>query len=242
MSVPRIFTPQALREGGELVLEEAASRHLASALRLQLDAQVILFNASGGEFQARIKTLDRKRVSLQVVTHNPVERESPLHTHLGIAVSRGERMDWVVQKATELGVNTISPLFSERTEVKLKSERAEKKVNHWQQVAVSACEQCGRNQVPRIAPLQQLSNWLPTVEAECKLVLHHRNSNSLRELGPPNSVALLIGPEGGLSDLEIANASAVGFSALALGPRILRTETAPLAALSLLQQQWGDMN
>jgi 16S rRNA (uracil1498-N3)-methyltransferase len=150
-------------------------------------------------------------------------------------------MDWVVQKATELGVNAIAPLLSERTEIRLNADRAEKKLRHWQQIIGSACEQCGRNRLPELLPPQPLPQWLPGVGADLRLVLHPDAANAVPGSSPPASVALLVGPEGGFSPAEIAAATQVGFSALQLGPRILRTETAPLAALAILQARWGDM-
>jgi 16S rRNA (uracil1498-N3)-methyltransferase len=241
MAAPRIHTEQALSAGMALRLEEGPSRHLCGALRLQPGDQVVLFDGNGGEFSARLESLDRKQVWLQVVEHQAIERESPLPVHLGIGISRGDRFDWVVQKATELGVAQISPLLSERVEVKLKGERAEKKLQHWQQIAISACEQCGRNRIPTIHSLQKLTGWTQQVDGDCKLVLHHRGQQSLTRLTPPAKLALLIGPEGGLTEQEIEQAQQQGFAPLTLGPRVLRTETAPLAALAIVQQLWGDM-
>ena len=238
---PRIYTEKALAVGEEIELEPGPSRHIGGALRLQTGAKITLFNGHGGEFQTTITDSDRKRVRVLVNKHHDIERETPLGVHLGIAVSRGERMDWVVQKATELGVAEISPLLSERTEVKLRGDRADKKIHHWQQVAISACEQCGRNTVPFIHPLAKLADWSQRVEAHRKLVLHHREARSLASLERPDSLALLIGPEGGLSRAEIDGALQAGFTALSLGPRVLRTETAPLAALAVIQHHWGDM-
>ncbi|TVP93679.1 MAG: 16S rRNA (uracil(1498)-N(3))-methyltransferase, partial [Pseudomonadaceae bacterium] len=166
--------------------------------------------------------------------------ESPLQVHLGQAMSRGERMDWAIQKAVELGVNAITPLFTERCEVKLQGERADKRQAHWQQVAISACEQCGRSQVPVVHPPQALADWLAQLDCELKLVLHHRTEQPLASLQKPASLGLLIGPEGGLSSEEIQRTEASGFQAVRLGPRVLRTETAPIVALSLAQQLWGD--
>ena len=241
MSLPRIFTKRDLTEGLQLQLEEGPSRHLAGALRLQAEAEITLFNGEGGEYRSRIGSVDRKHVSVEVLEHRGLERESPLRIELGIAISRGERMDWVVQKATELGVATISPLTSERTEVKLKTERAEKKYGHWQNIAISACEQCGRNGLPRINSLQTLAVWTTELAATHKFVLHHRGSVARELPGSANDVALLIGPEGGLSAAEIELAEQRGFIPLTLGPRVLRTETAPLAALAILQHRYGDL-
>ncbi len=220
MATPRIYTAQALSKGLELALEPGASRHFAGVLRLQKDDAIVLFDGNGGEYSAQIEQLDRKHVVVRVTQHHAVERESPLSIHLGIAISRGDRFDWVVQKATGLGATHISPLISERVEVKLKGERADKKLRHWQQIAISACEQCGRNKVPPVHSIQALASWAAAAEDDCRLVLHHRS---------------------GLSAAEIEGAQQHGFSPLTLGPRILRTETAPLAALVIVQQLWGDV-
>jgi 16S rRNA (uracil1498-N3)-methyltransferase len=242
VTAPRIYTENNPGLGAELALEAGPSRHLAGALRLGVGAAVTLFDGNGGEYGAVITGVERKQVSVRIDSHQLKERESPLRIHLGISISRGERMDWIVQKATELGVTEISPLLSERTEVKLKGERAEKKIQHWRQVAISACEQCGRNRLPGIHPLQRIDAWSAGVQASCKLVLHHRSACTLGELETPTELALLVGPEGGLSSTEITAAEQLGFRPLALGPRILRTETAPLAALAILQSHWGDMS
>ncbi len=241
MTGPRIYTVNALAVGAEIELEPGPSRHIGGALRLQAGAGITLFNGHGGEYQATIAASGRKCVRVLVNKHRKVEREAPLAVHLGIAVSRGDRMDWVVQKATELGVAEISPLLSERTEVKLSGDRADKKIYHWQQIVISACEQCGRNTVPLVHPLAKLADWSQQVEAQRKLVLHHREARSLSSLRRPDSLALLIGPEGGLSRPEIDGALQAGFTALSMGPRVLRTETAPLAALAIIQYRWGDM-
>ena len=166
--------------------------------------------------------------------------ESPLRIHLGQGLSRGERMDWAIQKATELGVSAITPIVSSRCEVRLKDERADKRMAHWRQVALSACEQCGRSVLPLINPPQELDTWLQQIEADLKLVLHPVAA-PLQSHDKPNSLAFLIGPEGGLSDAEVDQAKAAGFHSARLGPRVLRTETAPVVALSVAQQLWGDL-
>ncbi|MOA28269.1 Ribosomal RNA small subunit methyltransferase E [compost metagenome] len=165
--------------------------------------------------------------------------ESPLHIHLGQGLSRGERMDWAIQKATELGVNEITPIFSDRCEVRLKDERADKRLLHWRQVAISACEQCGRSRVPVIHPPVLLADWIKQTEAELKLVLHPV-AEPLVSHAKPATLAFLIGPEGGLTDAEVEQAKGNGFHAARLGPRVLRTETAPVVALAVAQQLWGD--
>jgi 16S rRNA (uracil1498-N3)-methyltransferase len=165
--------------------------------------------------------------------------ESPLRLHLGQGLSRGERMDWAIQKATELGAARITPIVSERCEVRLKDERADKRTAHWRQIAISACEQCGRSVLPQIDAPVSLAEWLQATEADLKLVLHPV-AEPLASHARPGSLAFLIGPEGGLSDAEVEQARAAGFHAARLGPRVLRTETAPVVALSVAQQLWGD--
>ncbi|MCL4106065.1 UNVERIFIED_CONTAM: hypothetical protein GTU68_058371 [Idotea baltica] len=208
---------------------------------MQAGDALTLFNGRGGEYAAHIQNVGKKTVQVIVGEHRAIELESPLDVHLGIALSRGERMDWIVQKATELGVRSITPLVTERVEVKLKGDRAEKKRCHWQGIAVSACEQCGRNYLPAVNVLQPLAQWLAVTEADCKLVLHHRANTLSATTQSPARLALLVGPEGGLSGTEIEAAEAAQFQSLTLGPRVMRTETAPLAALAILQARWGDM-
>ncbi len=240
MRIPRIFSQQALHPQGLFTLEEGPSRHLAGALRMQAGDALVLFDGRGGEYPASIASVAKKSVQVATGEHCASEAESPLPIHLAIGLSRGERMDLVIQKATELGVASITPLFTERCEVKLKGERADKKLAHWQQVVISACEQCGRNRLPAVNPPLELANWLPAASSELKLVLHHR-AEKFATAAAPGSLDLLIGPEGGLSESEISAAEASGFRALALGQRVLRTETAPLAAIAILQARWGDM-
>lgn len=242
MRIPRIYTPQVLAAQQSIALEADAAHHLARVLRMPVEAKLVLFNGDGSEYAARISHIDKKQVLVTIDQAELAERESPLGIHLGIAVSKGERMDWVIQKATELGVTRITPLQSERVEVRLHGEREEKKVSHWRAIAIAACEQCQRNRIPVVDNVQPLSTWVTATQADAKLVLHHRSSTTLMDhASTPQSVALLIGPEGGLSETEIALAERSEFKSLRLGPRVLRTETAPLAALSVLQFLWGDL-
>ena len=242
MRNPRIYTPQPLSAGTTLALDENASHHLARVLRFQIGHAITLFNGDGNEYAATISAIDKRHVSVDIGRVAMADRESPLAIHLGIAISKGERMDIVVQKAIELGVATVTPLISERVEVRLQGERAEKKMQHWQGIVIAACEQCARNRVPELNPITPLHDWIGSVLAERKFVLHHRSETCLGEMIKPRSVALLIGPEGGLSETEIALAERKDFTSLRLGPRILRTETAPLAALAVLQFAFGDLN
>ena len=244
MRIPRIFTDQPLSSGANLALTGSAARHLSSALRMSAGQEITLFNGLGDEFSATLTATAKSQVDVILGECRQIDRESPLKLHLAIAVSRGERMDWIVQKATELGVSEITPLFSERTEVKLNGERLEKKLRHWQQVSISACEQCQCNRVPTINPALTLDQWLSQTDGgseQLKLVLHHRSDKTLAQYPTPKNVCLMVGPEGGLSDNEISRATDRGFAALTLGPRVMRTETAPLASISIMQSLWGDM-
>ena len=242
MRCPRIYTPQTLTPNSTIALDAEAAHHVARVLRMQAGDELILFNGDGDEYRAAITNIDKRSVQVALGACDASERESPLAIHLGIAISKGERMDWVIQKATELGVAQITPLQTERVEVRLSGEREEKKSAHWRAIAISACEQCARNRIPALNAPQPLVAWLDNVVADAKFVLHHRSEITLgSHAAKPKSVALLIGPEGGLSEMEIALAAKKNFAPLRLGPRVLRTETAPLAALSILQFLWGDL-
>lgn len=240
MRIPRIFVNQPLCEYQHVDLPRDTSHYLSRVLRLPVDAELRIFNGQGGEYLARISEANKNLISLAVGEFNAADNSSPLHIHLGISISKGERMDFVVQKATELGVSKISLLTSERTEVKLKGDRLEKRIGHWQKVAISACEQCGCNRVPVIHSPINLSDWVRDCQEPVKLVMQPGTSEAFKQ-EKPGSVALLIGPEGGFSDYEIETANQAGFGSITLGPRILRTETAPLVAITLLQHHWGDL-
>lgn len=242
MRLTRIFVDQPLSAGSTIELHADATRHLVTVLRAKVGTEVILFNGQGGEYRATLVEPDNKKCVVFLESFNDIERESPLSIHLGIGISRGDRFDHVIQKATELGVSEVTPLYTERTEVKLKGERADKKLRHWRQIAISACEQCQRNRLPLIHQATTLFNWLENTDAEKRLVLHHRGNRALSDYQEkPKNVALLIGPEGGLSAREIEKANNRNFTHLSLGPRILRTETAPVTAIGLLQFLWGDI-
>lgn len=240
MRIPRIYLDTPIHANSNLDIDGTTAHYLLKVLRMDTGRELILFNGQGGEFSAKIISTSKKSLVCAIGEHHNKESESSLTTELAIGVSRGERMDWVLQKATELGVNRITPVFAERTEVKLKGDRLEKKMQHWQQIIISACEQCTRNTLPELAPATSALDYILSSNSEQKFVLHHRTVKQLRDIKKPESVALLIGPEGGLTDEEIKAAEDNGFSPLALGPRVLRTETAPIAALSVLQFVWGD--
>ncbi len=243
MRIPRIYQPVALRRGQLIELDGQAAVHLTRVLRLRAGDALVLFNGEGGEFTARLVEAGRRSARIEVGEFIDRELESPLQLVLAQGVSRGERMDYTVQKAVELGVSRILPLETVRSTVNLDGERRVKRRAHWQGVVNAACEQSGRNRVPVVEPVRGLADWLAEVTDEpgLKLVLHHRAEQSLAELPPPEGpVTLLVGPEGGLSEEEIEAALACGFQPLRLGHRVLRTETAALAAMSVLQWLWGD--
>tara|TARA_B110000977_G_scaffold166506_1_gene214413 strand:- start:5345 stop:6076 length:732 start_codon:yes stop_codon:yes gene_type:complete len=242
MRIPRLYTQQPLHADSLITLDKDAARYLSSVLRMTSGQMLNLFNGEGGEYVAEVVSLSKNQVTVSIKESLPNDRESLLKIHLVIGISRGERMDWVIQKATELGVHTITPIFTERTEVKLAGSRLEKRLVHWQQVSISACEQCLRNVVPTINSAVSLQQCLGTHDGGLKIVLHHRTERPLTELQNTNNhVTILVGPEGGLSDDEITLVESNGYNAVKLGPRVLRTETAPLAAISILQSLWGDM-
>lgn len=239
MRQSRLFTEQPLQAGGRAELQGQSAHYLAHVLRLGAGDRVWLFNGDGADYDAEVSRIGKHDVQLQVGAVRTVATESPLHTVLGLGISRGERMDFAIQKSTELGVSVIAPLFTERCEVKLQGERSDKRSAHWRQVAISACEQCGRARIPLLLPPTALDLWLGAAPGERRFVLDHEEQGTLGGSRPGGGVCLLIGPEGGLAPAEIAAAKAAGFSGLALGPRVLRTETAPLAVLAVLQYLWG---
>ena len=245
MRNPRLFTDQSLTPGDQVVLEGAIAQHLGRVLRARAGERIVLFNGDGREFAAQVLTVSKREVSVDIGAAFTPQTESLVHTTLGLCLSKGDRFDWAIQKATELGVGAIAPLYSERVDFSIPPDRIEKRIAHWQQIAISACEQCGRVKVPSITPPQPLVSWVENVSAEKKWVLHCADntdaSASAVTQGTPQDAALLIGPEGGLTDQEFAAASAEGFQLLQLGPRVLRTETAPTAALSVLSVFWGEM-
>ncbi|SDL55157.1 16S rRNA (uracil1498-N3)-methyltransferase [Modicisalibacter muralis] len=241
MKAPRIHVDAALAPGVDLILPEAAARHVAAVLRLREGAPLTLFDGRGQEATAELVEVTRKRVVVRIATLADGRGESPLAVHLGQAISKGERMDYAIQKAAELGVAAITPLYTEHGDVRLKGERAAKKLAHWQGVVASACEQCGRATLPKVHAPRPLSEWLADRDEALRLVLHPATESAWRNAQGVTSAALLIGSEGGLSAAEVARASDAGFTPLTLGPRILRTETAPVVALTLLQHHFGDL-
>lgn len=242
MRIPRIYHPEPLSPNLEIALSDDAANHVGRVLRMGPDHQLQLFDGSNQVFDARITHADKKSVRVQVLSAAEDNRESPLHLHLGQVMSRGEKMEFTIQKSIELGVNVITPLFSERCGVKLDAERLNKKIQQWQKIAIAACEQCGRNRIPKIRPAMDLEDWCAEPDEGLKLNLHPRASQSINTLPlPVQRVRLLIGPEGGLSADEIAMTAQHQFTDILLGPRVLRTETTALTAITALQVRFGDL-
>jgi 16S rRNA (uracil1498-N3)-methyltransferase len=241
MNSPRFYCREPLAPGAHIQLPEPVARHAVRVLRLAAGAELVLFDGRGGEYPARIERIERERVVAGVGAWDAVERESALEVTLIQALQAGEKMDYTIQKAVELGVTAIVPVESRRSVTRLAGERAGRRVAHWQGVAAAACEQCGRNQVPSVAPVERLENWLARPSGEAlRLMLAPGAGQTLADLPPTPRVQLLIGAEGGLDTQEILAAEQSGFRGVRLGPRVLRTETAGLAALAAMQTLWGD--
>ena len=238
----RLYIPNDVPAHGILEAPADHAHHVAHVLRLKAGDSLTVFDGRGCEYPAVIERIGRSGVTLRLGEPAAVDRESPIEVTLAQGISSGERMDYTVQKAVELGVRSIEPLAVERSVVRLSGERAARRVAHWQAIAVAACEQCGRNRVPEVRPIAGFAAWLAAApEAALRLTLSPLARSSLRELERPRGrIVLLVGPEGGLSPREQTDAAAAGFSAVRLGPRVLRTETAAVAALAAMQTLWGD--
>jgi 16S rRNA (uracil1498-N3)-methyltransferase len=243
MQRPRIYTPEVLRTGAIRQLPASAASHVTRVLRLAAGDAITLFDGTGLDYDAVLQVVARGGVTVEVGAGRPVGRESPLVITLLQGVSRGPRMDTVVQKATELGVAAIQPVLAERSVVRLDAERGQARIEHWQRIIISACEQCGRAVLPAMLPARPLDTALGALDpGTVGLTLDPRAVGTLGDLlGTATRVALAIGPEGGFTEGEVRRLTEAGFRGLRLGPRILRTETAPLAALAILQYARGDL-
>jgi 16S rRNA (uracil1498-N3)-methyltransferase len=241
MRIPRIHTAQALSIGATIVLEEQASAHISRALRLPLDNPVRVFNGEGGEFLSRICAINKKSVSLLIESFQADNLSSCLTTHIAVGVSKGDKMDLIVQKSTELGVSHIYPIITERCDVKMPQERWQKKVDRWQEISISACEQSGRNSVPQVHQVQTFAQWLDSSASFTRCLFHPSGEVIFSAIETQHILGMAFGSEGGFSDTEIVLAKQSGCYITRLGSRVLRAETAPIAALAIAQAQWGDL-
>ena len=240
MRLSRLYIDQPLLPGTVVELDGDQAHYLGKVLRAKPGQQYALFNGDNGEYTADVLEISKRSVQLRLSQTQTRVAEALLPTHIGLGLSRGERMDYAIQKATELGVCIVSPLFTEHSEVKLSNDRVDKRVAHWQKVAVSAAEQCGRCTVPLINNPLSINDWLAQVPAGQGFLLDH-NGHAGFTGTRPDRIFMLIGPEGGISPTEKDHALSQGFLPVKLGPRILRTETAPVVALTAIQLQWGDL-
>ncbi len=242
MRIPRIYHPGLLAEDSQTQLSVEAAHHLVNVLRMKQGQPLVLFNGDGNEYPAELLEVSKRAAVARVDAKLQMPVESPLRIHLGQGVSKGDRMDFVLQKSVELGVSEITPVITERCTVKLNAERWEKKQGQWQKIIIGACEQSGRNVVPTLHPPVKLQEWLAQSTCEVRITLDPRAEHGIAGLPRPTQGArLLIGPEGGLSDQEVYQAKESGFYGVRMGPRILRTETAALTSIAVLQSQFGDL-
>jgi len=240
---PRFYCPGDLSQGATRDLPQTAAHHAARVLRMSVGDPVTVFNGDGGESAGQVHAITKERVAIRIGARLAREAESSVAVTLMQGLSARERMDFTVQKAVELGVAEIFPVETRRSVMRLAQERAERRVEHWQNLAISACEQCGRNRVPTVHPVTGLADWLgahPSTPPDLRVILSTAATGRLRGLTPAARVTLLAGPEGGFAPEELEMTQACGFIAVRLGPRILRTETAAIAALAAIQMLWGD--
>lgn len=241
MTIPRIFCEQRLGPGAQFALDDDAAQHVGRALRLRVGNTVVVFDGTGGEYDAVIQRVDRDRVDVKVGSFRPEAPAPALAVGLVQGLPEADKMDWVLQKATELGVAWVQPIVCERSVVRLAGERAAKREAHWQRVAIAASEQSGRTRVPEVRPTLPFRDWAAQPSTALRWALQPGAAEALAaQSAPTGEVELLVGPEGGLSEREQELATHVGFRAVALGPRVLRTETAAPAAMAVIQALWGD--
>ncbi len=240
MRIHRIHTDEPLHPDHQVLLDAASSHYLARVLRVVAGQPLVLFNGDGHDYAAVVEKASKKGIVAGITARLPAIAESPLHTTLVQSVARGDRMDFALQKATELGVSAIQPIESIRTEVRLKPEKVEARLGHWEKVLISACEQCGRARLPELRPPLDLAEWVASGADGIRLVLAPGDHPPLASLEAPQAVEVLVGPEGGFEEQEMDLLLRSGVMAVSMGPRILRTETAGPAALAILQAMAGD--
>ncbi len=236
----RLYVDLLLTVGESIELPADAVRHAVTVLRLKPEDSLTVFNGQGGEYRATIVSLQRRQVVVSINEYSPIDRESALHTRLVQALGKGERTEWALRKAVELGVTEIVPMVSERTQVKVKADKADQREKRWRSLIIAACEQSGRTRLPQLRSMVTFADWVGRSTTGERLILDPRAEQGLKVDAAVTEVELLVGPEGGFSDQEYQLACQNGYQPAALGPRILRTETAPLAVLALLQAQAGD--
>jgi 16S rRNA (uracil1498-N3)-methyltransferase len=242
MRISRFYTPLAMQVDDEIELDPQLSHYINNVLRLKQSDPIVLFNGDGNEYTADVLSINKKQVIAIVNAQLSMRNESPLNIHLAQGVSKGDRMDFALQKSVELGVSEISPVITDRCSVKLSAERWQKKHEQWQKIIISACEQSGRNVLPTLNQPITLNKWLGQTTEQQKVMLTPGSNKYMSSLSRPvHGFRLLIGPEGGLSEQEIYTCEQTGFESVNLGPRILRTETAALASISILQALFGDL-
>jgi 16S rRNA (uracil1498-N3)-methyltransferase len=239
MQIPRIYQNTPIDQ--TVQLDAQAMQHVVKVLRLTTGDPIILFNGDNHEYFGELEIRDKRTALVHINNKIFHDRESPLKIHLAQGIARGEKMDFIIQKAVELGVHEITPLFTERCNVKLDADRMTKRIAHWQLVAISAAEQCGRNQITNINMPCEIAHFVETTLSAQKFILSHRAQQDLKSIAKSTSCTLLVGPEGGFAPHELHRAETQDFTPIVLGPRILRTETAALVAVSLLQAQLGDL-
>lgn len=245
MRIPRVFLDQELQVGGVFELDSFASGHICRVLRMKTGRPLILFNGRGGEYKAEIHTADPKRAKVEIISFDAVARESNLRIHLGLALSRGDRFDWAIQKAVELGVASVTPLNTVRSDSIGDAKRQERKIDQWRKLIISACEQSGRTSVPNIFAPMPAKDWMAKNAARPSLLLHPTSPSITSQISdlcrPLSELNLAVGPEGGFDENEIIEFQQLGFLPVSFGPRVLRTETAPVAVISVLQYLLGDL-
>jgi 16S rRNA (uracil1498-N3)-methyltransferase len=239
MRISRVFVDQTLSAPAELALEEETTHYLTRVLRLRPGAALVLFNGLGGEYGAKLRAIDKKNARVEVLSHDPIERESRLALTLAQGIAKPDHMDWLIQKAVELGVHCIAPLQCEYTQ-HFDPQRAAKRAEHWRKIIINACMQCGRNRLPILLPVMSVETWLDSDTTPCRCVFVPHARHALASLQPQQALSVLIGPEGGLSTSEQALCMDAGYKDVHLGARILRTETAAVTTLAAAQTLWGD--
>ncbi len=242
MRISRLYQTQSLSAGAELQLDDRACHYLKNVLRIKIGALLTIFNGDGGEYEAEVIAIEKKRIQVKLGEWHSDDRASNFSIHLVQGIARGDKMDWILQKAVELGVAEITPLFCERSEVRLTGDRLQKRMAHWQGVIISACEQSGLNKLPILNAATKMTDWLQQPGIHPSFMLQpETKSIEFLPLAEVASVTLLVGPEGGFDESEREQAKTKGIQSYALGPRILRTETAGIAAITLMQYLKGDL-